>query len=94
MKYLSNNSLAYLSDDNIYKSTFGIVEDNIIINKDDEYEGVNEQNFLTDEQIQRLLENFENKSNIENKYKYKNLLFIILFFLLIISFLIFFFIIF
>ena len=92
MKYLSNNSLAYLSDDNVYKSTFGIVEDNIIINKDDDDEGVNEQNFLTDQQIQRLLENFENKCNNENKSKNKNLLFIILFFLLIFSFLIFFFI--
>ena len=88
MNYLSNNNLAYISNDNIYKSTFGIVKNDEIIDKDDEIEGGYEKNFLTNEQIQILLENFENKSNDKNK----NLLFIILFFLLIFSFLIFFFI--
>jgi hypothetical protein len=85
MEYLSNNNLAYLSDDNVYKSTFGIVENNNIINKDDDTG--NEKNFLTDEQIKILLENFENKSNNKNK----NLLFFIffIFFFLIFCFTIF-----
>jgi hypothetical protein len=85
MEYLSNNNLAYLSDDNVYKSTFGIVENNNIINKDDDTG--NEKNFLTGEQIKILLENFENKSNNKNK----NLLFFIffIFFFLIFCFTIF-----
>ena len=85
MDYLSNNNLAYLSDDNVYESTFGIVENSNIINNNDN-EG-KEKNFLTDEQIQILLENFENKSNNKNK----NLLFFILFifFFLIFCFIIF-----
>lgn len=86
MNYLSNNNLAYLSDDNVYKSTFGIVENNEII--DDNKDGTKEKNFLTDVQIQNLLENYENKFN-----KNKKLLFFILFFL-IFSFLIFIFLIF
>jgi hypothetical protein len=84
MDYLSNNNLAYLSDDNVYKSTFGIVERNETIdNYDYDNEGGNEKNFLTDEQIQNLLENYENNSN--NNSKNKKLLFItffILFFLI------------
>ena len=87
MNYLSNNNLAYISNDNIYKSTFGIVKNDEIIDKDDEIEGGYEKNFLTNEQIQILLENFENKSNNKNK----KLLFIIFF---ILFFLIFYFIIF
>ena len=35
MDYLSNNNLAYLSDDNVYQSTFGIVEN---IEKNDDYD--------------------------------------------------------
>ncbi len=90
MNYLSNNNLAYLSDDNVYKSTFGIVENNEIIDDDDDdnTDGTKEKNFLTDVQIQNLLENYENKFN-----KNKKLLFFILFFL-IFSFLIFIFLIF
>jgi len=80
MDYLSNNNLAYLSDDNVYQSTFGIVEKN---EKNDDYdydnEAGNEKNFLTDEQIQNLLENYENNLNNKNK---KKLLFFILFFLI------------
>ena len=76
MDYLSNNNLAYLSYDNVYQSTFGIVEN---IEKNDDYdydnEEGNEKNFLTDQQIQTLLENYENKSNNKNK----KLLFFILF---------------
>jgi hypothetical protein len=92
MDYLSNNNLAYLSDDNVYKSTFGIVENNEIINDDDDKEEGKYKNFLTDVQIQNLLENYENKFN-NNNDKNKKLLFIILFFL-IFSFLIFIFLIF
>ena len=46
MNYLSNNNLAYLSDDNVYKSTFGIVENNEIINNDydDNKDGTKEKN--------------------------------------------------
>ncbi len=80
MDYLSNNSLAYLSDENIYQSTFGIVEN--IEKDDDDKETGNEKNFLTDEQIQNLLENYENKSNNKNK----KLLFIILFILFFLIF--------
>jgi hypothetical protein len=76
MDYLSNNNLAYLSDDNVYKSTFGVVDNN---EKNDDYDydnqRGNEKNFLTDEQIQTLLENYDNKSNNKNK----KLLFFILF---------------
>jgi hypothetical protein len=80
MNYLSNNSLAYLSDENIYQSTFGIVENNEIIDNDDNNNEVgNEKNFLTDVQIEKLLENYENKN--KNKNKNKKLLFIILFIL-------------
>ena len=74
MDYLSNNNLAYLSYDNVYQSTFGIVE-NIEKNDDYDNEEGNEKNFLTDQQIQTLLENYENKSNNKNK----KLLFFILF---------------
>jgi hypothetical protein len=80
MDYLSNNNLAYLSDDNVYKSTFGIVENNEIINNDydDNKDGTKEKNFLTDVQIQNLLENYENKFN-NNNDKNKKLLFFIIF---------------
>ena len=80
MDYLSNNNLAYLSDDNVYQSTFGIVEN---IEKIDDYdnEAGNEKNFLTDQQIQTLLENYENKSNNKNK-KLLFFIFFILFFLI------------
>ena len=85
MDYLSNNNLAYLSDDNVYQSTFGIVEN---IEKNDDYdydnEDGNEKNFLTDEQIQTLLENYDNKSNNNNKNK--KLLFFILFILFFLIF--------
>ena len=84
MNYLSNNSLAYLSDDNIYQSTYGIVENNEIIDNDDndnDKEGEKEKNFLTDTQIQNLLENYENNLNNNNKNKNKKLLFIIFFIL-------------
>ena len=74
MNYLSNNSLAYLSDENIYQSTFGIVERSEK-NNDYDNENGNEKNFLTDQQIQTLLENYENKSNNKNK----KLLFFIIF---------------
>jgi hypothetical protein len=80
MDYLSNDNMAYLSNDNVYKSTFGIVENNEIIDNDNDDSG--EKNFLTDEQIQILLENYENKSNNNNK----NLLFIIFFFLFFLIF--------
>lgn len=77
MDYLSNNSLAYLSDDNIYESTYGIIENNEIIDDYDyDNEAGNEKNFLTDVQIQNLLENYENNNNKNNK-----ILFIILFIL-------------
>ena len=68
----------YFSDNFIYTSQPEIIPENII-NTDDEKK---EKNFLTDEQIQNLLENYENKSNNKNK----NLLFIIffIFFLLLI----------
>ena len=85
MDYLSNNNLAYLSYDNVYQSTFGIVEN---IEKNDDYdydnEDGNEKNFLTDEQIQTLLENYDNKSNNNNKNK--KLLFFILFILFFLIF--------
>lgn len=87
MDYLSNNNLAYLSDDNVYQSTFGVVEN---IQKDDDNEDENEKNFLTDEQIQNLLENYENNENKSNN-KNKKLLFFMFF---ILFFLIFCFIIF
>ena len=83
MDYLSNNNLAYLSYDNVYQSTFGIVEN---IEKNDDYDNDNEEgnekNFLTDVQIQTLLENYENKSNNKNK----KLLFFILFILFFLIF--------
>jgi hypothetical protein len=78
MDYLSNNNLAYLSDDNIYQSTYGIVENNEINDNDDKEEG-KEKNFLTDVQIENLLENYEN--NLNNNNNNKILLFIILFIL-------------
>jgi hypothetical protein len=61
----------YLSNNFIYKSQPEIISQDVINTDDDK----KEKNFLTDEQIQNLLENYENKSNKKNK----NLLFIILF---------------
>ena len=81
MDYLSNNNLAYLSDDNVYQSTFGIIEDIEKIDDNDNENG-NEKNFLTNEQIQNLLENYENNNNKNNK----KLLFIILFILFFLIF--------
>ena len=60
----------YLSDKFIYTSQPEIILQDVINIDNDK----KEKNFLTDEQIQNLLENYENKSN-------KNLLFIILFIL-------------
>ena len=86
MDYLSNNNLAYLSDDNIYQSTYGIIENNEIIDNDnDDKEEGKEKNFLTDVQIQNLLENYENNLNNKNKNK-KKLLFFILFILFFLIF--------
>lgn len=69
----------YLSDNFIYTSQPEIIPQDIINNDDDDYDYyTKEKNFLTDVQIQNLLENYENKIN----YKNKNLLFIIFFILL------------
>jgi hypothetical protein len=83
MDYLSNNNLAYLSDDNIYQSTYGIIENNEIIDNDnDDKEEGKEKNFLTDVQIQNLLENYENNLN-NNKNNKILFIFLFLFFFLI-----------
>ena len=89
MDYLSNDNLAYLSNNNIYKSTFGIVENNEINDDDDNKDGTKEKNFLTDIQIQNLLENYDNKSNNNNNNnnnKNKKILFITLFILFFLIF--------
>ena len=88
MNYLSNNSLAYLSDENVYQSTFGIVENIEKDDDDNDKEEGKEKNFLTDVQIQNLLENYENNNNNKNK-KLLFIIFFILFLLLIFCLIIF-----
>ena len=76
----------YLSNDFVYKSQPEIIQDNLIDITDDK----NGNNILTDEQVQNLLENYENKLNKTNNNNIK-LLFIFFF---ILFFLIFYFLIF
>ena len=67
----------YLSNDFVYKSQPEIITDNLNYNTDDD---TKESNFLTDKQIEDLLEPFEN--NLKNKNK--NILFLFLIFFLLI----------
>jgi hypothetical protein len=70
----------YLSNDFVYKSQPEIIQDNLIDIIDDK----NRNNILTDEQVQNLLENYENKLNKTNNNNIKLLfvIFFILFFLI------------
>ncbi len=76
----------YLSNDFVYKSQPEIIQDNLIDIIDDN----NGNNILTDEQVQNLLENYENKLNKTNNNNIK----ILFFFFFILFFLIFYFLIF
>ncbi len=76
----------YLSNDFVYKSQPEIIQDNLIDIIDDN----SGDNILTDEQVQNLLENYENKLNKTDNNNIK----LLFFFFFILFFLIFYFLIF